>query len=46
MLKNKKIIFFYGGDVVLAASPEYKGAKVLSSESYESGKLEWETTYY
>jgi hypothetical protein len=28
------------------SSPEYKGTKDLGSESYESGKLEWESTYY
>jgi len=27
-------------------SPEYKGAGDLGSESYEPGKLEWNTTYY
>jgi hypothetical protein len=27
-------------------SPEYKGTGDLGSESYESGKLEWDTTYY
>ncbi|MFH1717150.1 MAG: PA14 domain-containing protein, partial [Planctomycetota bacterium] len=29
-----------------AASPEYKGAKALGSESYNPGKLAWATTYY
>ena len=29
-----------------AASPEYKGTKALGSESYDPGKIEWETTYY
>jgi len=28
------------------ASPEYKGSKILGNESYDPGKLEWETTYY
>ncbi len=28
------------------ASPEYKGPQSLGSESYEPGKLGWETTYY
>ncbi len=28
------------------ASPEYKGTKDLGSESYDPGKLEWDTTYY
>jgi len=27
-------------------SPEYKGTKVLGSESYDPGKLPWDTTYY
>ena len=27
-------------------SPEYKGAKSLGDESYDPGKLAWETTYY
>jgi hypothetical protein len=27
-------------------SPEYKGPKDLGSESYEPGKLEWDTAYY
>jgi hypothetical protein len=29
-----------------AGSPEYKGSKNLDSESYDPGKLEWDTTYY
>jgi hypothetical protein len=29
-----------------AASPEYKGARTLGSESYDPGKLAWDTTYY
>ena len=28
------------------SSPEYKGDKDLGSESYDPGKLEWDTTYY
>ena len=28
------------------ASPEYKGSKALGDESYDPGKLEWDTTYY
>ena len=28
------------------ASPEYKGTKALGSESYDPGKLAWDTTYY
>jgi hypothetical protein len=27
-------------------SPEYKGTRNLASESYEPGKLEWDTTFY
>ena len=27
------------------ASPEYKGSKALGSESYDPGKLEWDTSY-
>jgi len=29
-----------------ASSTEYKGDKSLGSESYDPGKLEWDTTYY
>ncbi|MHC4370692.1 MAG: PA14 domain-containing protein [Planctomycetota bacterium] len=28
------------------ASPEYKGSKALGDESFEPGKLDWETNYY
>lgn len=28
------------------ASPEYKGTQALGSESYEPGKLAWDTAYY
>ncbi len=28
------------------ASPEYKASKTLGNESYDPGKLAWETTYY
>ncbi|MFH1716375.1 MAG: hypothetical protein ABIF19_03420 [Planctomycetota bacterium] len=28
------------------SSPEYKGSKALGDESYDPGKLAWETTYY
>jgi hypothetical protein len=28
------------------SSPEYKGSKSLGSESYDPGKLEWDSTYY
>ncbi len=27
-------------------SPEYKGTRDIGSESYDPGKLEWDTTYY
>jgi hypothetical protein len=27
-------------------SPEYKGSRNLGSESYDPGKLQWDTTYY
>jgi hypothetical protein len=27
-------------------SPEYKGSRSLGSESYDPGKLDWDTTYY
>jgi hypothetical protein len=29
-----------------SASPEYKGNKALGNESYDPGKLGWDTTYY
>jgi hypothetical protein len=28
------------------SSPEYKGTRNLDSESYDPGKLDWDTTYY
>jgi len=28
------------------SSPEYKGTRVLGSETYDPGMLEWDTTYY
>ncbi|MCP4613696.1 MAG: hypothetical protein GY845_33825 [Planctomycetes bacterium] len=28
------------------SSPQYKGTRALSSENYEPGQLEWNTTYY
>jgi len=28
------------------SSPEYKGTRDLSSQSYDPGKLEWDSTYY
>ncbi len=42
---------YFGTDKVAVrnadtASPEYKGDRTLGSESYDPGKLEWDTTYY
>ena len=34
---------YFGTD---ASSPEYKGSGNLGSESYDTGQLEWDTTYY
>ena len=28
------------------SSPEYKGTRILGSENYEPGQLQWNTTYY
>jgi len=42
-------IYFGADDAVTNAttsSPEYKGTSDLGSESFEPGKLEWDTTYY
>ena len=42
-------VYFGTEDAVKNAdisSPEYKGSKNLDSESYDPGKLEWNTTYY
>jgi len=30
----------------IVSSPEYKGTRLLDSESYDAGKLAWDTTYY
>jgi len=43
------VYFGTGEDAVKNAdisSPEYKGSRNLDSESYDPGKLEWNTTYY
>ena len=42
---------YFGSDKALVrdadtASPEYKGDRDLGAESYDPGKLEWDTTYY
>jgi len=42
---------YFGTDKVAlrnadTGSPEYKGDRTLGSESYDPGKLEWDTTYY
>jgi hypothetical protein len=42
---------YFGSDAdavanATTASPEYKGAKAIGSESYDPGKLAWNTTYY
>ena len=42
---------YFGTDKVAlrdadTSSPEYKGDRDLGSESYDPGKLEWDTTYY
>jgi len=42
---------YFGADAgavanATTASPEYKGTKALGAESYETGKLDMETTYY
>jgi inhibitor of cysteine peptidase len=42
-------VYFGTADAVKNAdisSPEYKGSRNLDSESYDTGKLEWNTTYY
>jgi inhibitor of cysteine peptidase len=42
-------VYFGTADAVKNAdisSPEYKGSRNLDSESYDPGKLEWNTTYY
>jgi hypothetical protein len=42
---------YFGADKTVVrnadtGSPEYKGARDLGDESYDPGKLEWNTTYY
>jgi len=46
---SHEVYFGPDKDVVRNAdtgSPEYKGTKGLGSQSYDPGKLEWDTTYY
>ncbi len=46
---SHEVYFGPDKDVVRNAdtgSPEYKGTKDLGSQSYDPGKLEWDTTYY
>jgi hypothetical protein len=46
---SHEIYFGTDKDAVInatAASPEYKGTRLLDSESYDAGKLTWDTTYY
>ena len=46
---SHEVFFGTDEDAVInatTASPEYKGARVLGDESYDPGKLAWESTYY
>ena len=46
---SHEVYFGPDKDVVRNAntgSPEYKGSKGLGSQSYDPGKLQWDTTYY
>ena len=46
---SHQVYFGTDKDAVQSAStgsPEYKGSKNLGSESYDPGKLEWDTAYY
>jgi len=46
---SHEVYFGTGEDAVknaTEASPEYKGSKALGDESYDPGKLAWDTTYY
>ena len=46
---SHEIYFGTDKDAVInatTASPEYKGTRLLGSESYDAGKLAWDTTYY
>jgi hypothetical protein len=46
---SHEVYFGTDKDVVRNAdtgSPEYKGTKDLGSQSYDPGKLEWDSTYY
>ncbi|MBN1804455.1 MAG: hypothetical protein JW837_04330 [Sedimentisphaerales bacterium] len=46
---SHQVYFGTDEDAVRSAntsSPEYKGSKNIGSESYDPGKLEWDTNYY
>ncbi|MDT8303480.1 MAG: PA14 domain-containing protein [Sedimentisphaerales bacterium] len=46
---SHEVYFAADADAVRNAdtsSPEYKGSRQLGSESYDTGQLEWNTTYY
>ena len=46
---SHQVYFGTDGEAVRNAdtsSPEYKGSRNLGSQSYDPGKLEWDTTYY
>ncbi|HUU17466.1 MAG TPA: hypothetical protein VMW72_09975, partial [Sedimentisphaerales bacterium] len=46
---SHEVYFGTDGDAVknaVTGSPEYKGTRDLGSESYDPGKLEWDTAYY
>jgi hypothetical protein len=46
---SHQVYFGTDGEAVRNAntsSPEYKGTRTLGSESYDPGKLEWDTAYY
>ena len=49
MASRHRVYFGTDEDAVKNAtidSPEYKGTKSIGNESYKTGKLEWEMTYY
>jgi hypothetical protein len=46
---SHQVYFGRDKDAVRSAdtgSPQYKGSKTIGSESYDPGKLEWDSTYY
>jgi len=46
---SHEVYFGTDGDAVknaVTGSPEYKGTRDLGAESYDPGKLEWDTAYY